>query len=453
MEIPHEYLCPISKEIMNEPVICSDGYTYERNMILNISNSISPITRELINKNNLIPNRNLKEAIERYKLLSNNNSVLDNKSNKKISNMSKLEKFEYEQKLIKLELLQRLEQERLDKDKRLKEIQLKKLQEEQENIKLNRILTMFNSQNITIFSYGNFSSDNHGMNGIPHLRFSFNKRGEHKYKFSLEFLKTLKNLNKEILSEKYKKILNDYIWIKKYVFGEETNPFVEFVFDKFIPNMDNYLEKYLKIIEKDDKIIRKSEKIYDNGIWNGFNANDNIYLQSKVKLINKINKRELKSKEYYITNYEDFCKDFSIPQEKNCKSYIERYKILNGKEFNIYQYWVKTKQKIFNSLINNIKENYMHKIRRTIYFKDDLNMVSCETTHTGNNTYKNNEEVHILDMYNRVVQASTQINYINEQFQQPTHLESDYKAKYFEPLMNLTKNIIELIDFLQEENN
>lgn len=72
MEIPHEYLCPISHDIMNDPVICNDGYTYERNMILNILNSISPITRELINKNNLIPNQNLKDTIERYKILNGN---------------------------------------------------------------------------------------------------------------------------------------------------------------------------------------------------------------------------------------------------------------------------------------------------------------------------------------------------------------------------------------------
>ena len=66
--VPSELICPITLEIMEDPVICSDGYTYERNAILNIRNSVSPITRQFIDKNNLIPNRAIKEAIERFKL-------------------------------------------------------------------------------------------------------------------------------------------------------------------------------------------------------------------------------------------------------------------------------------------------------------------------------------------------------------------------------------------------
>lgn len=42
---------------MDESVICKDRYTYEREAILRLSNSISPITRQFINKNNSIPNR------------------------------------------------------------------------------------------------------------------------------------------------------------------------------------------------------------------------------------------------------------------------------------------------------------------------------------------------------------------------------------------------------------
>lgn len=150
IEIPNEYLCPISLNIMVDPVICSDGYTYERIMILNIANSISPITRELIDKTKLISNRNLKDAIERYKL------VLSINRSTKPSFMSKLEEFEYEQKFKKIEFQNKLNQERLEKEKCEKEIRLQKLQEEQKNIKLIRILTMINSQNIILFTYGHF---------------------------------------------------------------------------------------------------------------------------------------------------------------------------------------------------------------------------------------------------------------------------------------------------------
>ena len=32
-DVPDEFLCPISQEIMQDPVICSDGSSYERKVI------------------------------------------------------------------------------------------------------------------------------------------------------------------------------------------------------------------------------------------------------------------------------------------------------------------------------------------------------------------------------------------------------------------------------------
>ncbi len=65
-EIPEEFLCPITLDIMEDPVICEDGYTYEREAIISISNSLSPMTRQPINKRILIPNRALKQSIEKF---------------------------------------------------------------------------------------------------------------------------------------------------------------------------------------------------------------------------------------------------------------------------------------------------------------------------------------------------------------------------------------------------
>ena len=50
--IPNEFLCPISLEIMRDPVICKDGHTYERAVILKWleTNSVSPLTRTPISK-------------------------------------------------------------------------------------------------------------------------------------------------------------------------------------------------------------------------------------------------------------------------------------------------------------------------------------------------------------------------------------------------------------------
>ena len=67
-EIPDGYTCPISTEIMKDPVILADGHTYEREAIEKwfVENDTSPITNEKIEKEILIPNFNLKKAIAEW---------------------------------------------------------------------------------------------------------------------------------------------------------------------------------------------------------------------------------------------------------------------------------------------------------------------------------------------------------------------------------------------------
>jgi len=47
---PQAFLCPISHELMRDPVIASDGYTYEHREILKwlSKNRTSPMTRQPI---------------------------------------------------------------------------------------------------------------------------------------------------------------------------------------------------------------------------------------------------------------------------------------------------------------------------------------------------------------------------------------------------------------------
>jgi hypothetical protein len=63
------FICPITLAVMKDPVICSDAHTYERSAIekwLNINNH-SPITREIITNNILIPNIALRNIIQEFK--------------------------------------------------------------------------------------------------------------------------------------------------------------------------------------------------------------------------------------------------------------------------------------------------------------------------------------------------------------------------------------------------
>lgn len=67
-QVPEEYLCPINLTLMNDPVIGSDGRSYERAAITQWlhSNPHSPITRQPMTIGSLKPNYALKTAIERF---------------------------------------------------------------------------------------------------------------------------------------------------------------------------------------------------------------------------------------------------------------------------------------------------------------------------------------------------------------------------------------------------
>ncbi|NXU46566.1 WSDU1 protein, partial [Drymodes brunneopygia] len=66
--VPDEFLCPITRELMNDPVIATDGYSYEREAMENwISNRrSSPMTNLPLHSPTLTPNRTLKMAISRW---------------------------------------------------------------------------------------------------------------------------------------------------------------------------------------------------------------------------------------------------------------------------------------------------------------------------------------------------------------------------------------------------
>ncbi|XP_048455515.1 WD repeat, SAM and U-box domain-containing protein 1 isoform X1 [Rhincodon typus] len=69
VEVPDEFLCPISREIMTDPVIASDGYSYEREAIeswINTKKRTSPMTNKPLETSLITPNRTLKMAIDRW---------------------------------------------------------------------------------------------------------------------------------------------------------------------------------------------------------------------------------------------------------------------------------------------------------------------------------------------------------------------------------------------------
>eukprot|EP00746_Dinoflagellata_sp_MGD_P166006 gnl/MRDRNA2_/MRDRNA2_95617_c0_seq1.p1 gnl/MRDRNA2_/MRDRNA2_95617_c0~~gnl/MRDRNA2_/MRDRNA2_95617_c0_seq1.p1 ORF type:complete len:561 (+),score=108.39 gnl/MRDRNA2_/MRDRNA2_95617_c0_seq1:72-1754(+) len=67
--VPSEFECPITSEIMEDPVICADGRSYERVAILKWlqTSNKSPMTGESLPHTNVIPNVNLKALIQDWR--------------------------------------------------------------------------------------------------------------------------------------------------------------------------------------------------------------------------------------------------------------------------------------------------------------------------------------------------------------------------------------------------
>lgn len=69
LEVPDYLLCRISDELMENPVILESGFTYEKREILRhfqYNGNIDPLTREEVDPRVLIPNKNIKQAIQDF---------------------------------------------------------------------------------------------------------------------------------------------------------------------------------------------------------------------------------------------------------------------------------------------------------------------------------------------------------------------------------------------------
>ena len=65
---PDEFVCPLTLELMTDPVVASDGHSYERAAIAGVlasANKKSPLTREVL-RPDLVPNRALHRRIEEH---------------------------------------------------------------------------------------------------------------------------------------------------------------------------------------------------------------------------------------------------------------------------------------------------------------------------------------------------------------------------------------------------
>ena len=64
--IPNDFQCPITTQVMYEPMMAADGESYEKEYIEAwlVTRNTSPLTNELLTHKHLTPNKNLKRAID-----------------------------------------------------------------------------------------------------------------------------------------------------------------------------------------------------------------------------------------------------------------------------------------------------------------------------------------------------------------------------------------------------
>ena len=67
-EVPDDYICPITAEIMTDPVSTVDGFTYERTAISEWlrTKNISPFTGATLENKTVIPNLSLRSMIRSF---------------------------------------------------------------------------------------------------------------------------------------------------------------------------------------------------------------------------------------------------------------------------------------------------------------------------------------------------------------------------------------------------
>jgi hypothetical protein len=81
-EIPSKFVCPLTLNVMTEPVMTKEGHSYERSAILTwlSKHNTSPLTREPLYISQIVPNCALKTQIQSWRELHRQGWVTDSES-------------------------------------------------------------------------------------------------------------------------------------------------------------------------------------------------------------------------------------------------------------------------------------------------------------------------------------------------------------------------------------
>lgn len=257
MSIPVEFICPISKKLMSDPVVALDGYTYDRTSIIKANYIVSPYTAEVLSKKNLLPNKVLKDTITNY--------YKKEKENKLMSDPSSYER----EKLIQF-----WESSARTKDEDI----VKRINRETQSY-LKSEKSIIEKQQITLSKQQIFVR-------LFDQRWCTSLLSKFKFSDSVDFFISLDINNMFIY---YKILLDDYVWIKKFVYGSDGSiPLVDYIFDNYIKGFKNK-----EMIPADLQIINQTREYYYQ------NSEPFIKTYSKSVYMDELNKlRRVKLKTF-----------------------------------------------------------------------------------------------------------------------------------------------------------
>lgn len=502
VEIPDQYKCPITLEIMSDPIVCTDGFTYERASIMALCNSFSPMTRQPIDKKILIPNNALKQLIQQFahtnsiKLKKHVNS--SNPTNKNISqnqsqrtNQDRLSDLQREQAQIKINyknrkrqeregMLSRFEREQIEQNKinsirrynekqekkrkeeqekqeKKRELEIKR-KEEQENRELERIVTMFNAKDLPILMSG-WRDTNYDLN-------VWCKYMSIKFKFTLGVIKIIKNKNIKELYSIYKKLCLDIMWIQKYVYGSrDSKPFVDFVFDYKDKNSIDYEIKNTQH-EIDKNNLEHSRHYQCNGqcAYIYWNNNLNSTLKELINLKNIIEKIQNKSREYYYINYDEFLDLFCSKDQMGHRNFIigrESYgycpvNLDSATDYSVNGVGKYIGNRYYNHIFHIFDREKKEKINFLVDICKDIGIIrscgsSCLSSCGMYYMYPENNNPSNF-YYGSGDLIEDHIKYINySTLQQYSYIRRLIEPKDFDEFVKIGKVIIELIEFIRPD--
>jgi hypothetical protein len=459
-EIPEEFMCPVSMEIMDDPVICEDGHTYERMSIVNLRDSLSPLTREPINKQMLIPNRNLANSIERFKKANGITIVkkpivepkkviqppVDTMQQMVMDRMGALERFEEEQRQKELAKREQIAKEKREQERRQQEERERFEKIKQEELQLARVVAMFNAKDIPLFTTG--CEDRYYQPGQPGDSYgcgNVNWVGNQKqtFVFRLEMLKDIQKCEINKLYDIYKNILDDYFWIKKYGPGEHleypNKPYVDFCFDNHIDKIDELIAGSNKYIEIMTKQCKDLQDIPYRESQLACNKSQLTYETQHLQSLQHLKKISAKPREYYYVNESELSS--KMPSGNSSGYQDPRWSCENKRD--TFTTWFIGLQEFFTRFLSNFIKTF-----------DPVNTGSsnvCKYPSTGRQDPTDNlRSTYITDSYRNYVTYNIKYS-TNKRWQSnwKDGYQRNFSASDLEPLMKLGKIIIELIEFLR----